>query len=85
MSWWTMPCRWAAASPDAAWAAMRAARSAGSGPKAESTRGEAVACDQLHHQEQPVLVRTEVQHADHMRVVEAAGGLCCVRTDMPTS
>jgi hypothetical protein len=37
--------------------------------------GEAVALDQLHYQEQPVVVCPEVQHADHVRVVEAPGGL----------
>jgi hypothetical protein len=37
--------------------------------------GDAVAFDQLHHQEHPVLIRAEVEHVDHMRVAEPAGGL----------
>ncbi|GAA3308720.1 hypothetical protein GCM10020295_71480 [Streptomyces cinereospinus] len=37
--------------------------------------GQAVAVHQLHHQEEPVLVRAEVQYADHVRVMQPPGGL----------
>ena len=75
MSRWTMPRAWAAASPWATPAPIRATWRGGSVPAPAQDRRQVLAVDELHDDERPARVLAVVVDGDDVRVVERGGGL----------
>ena len=67
----TTPAACAAASPSATCRPISATTRGSSGPFSVSIAGERLARQVLHDQPRPVLVHDDVEHADHVRVLQA--------------